>query len=72
MKQVFFLLSPEKRDSIVSAALAEYGLRLPIVARFVGTNKERGLEIVQGLPGVTYVDGLAGGVSAVCERTAPQ
>ncbi len=34
----------------------------PVIIRFEGTNKSAGLEILSGLEGVTYVDGLREGV----------
>ncbi len=37
----------------------------PIIVRFEGTNKDKGLEIIQGLKGVTYVDGLLSGVEEI-------
>lgn len=49
----------------IREALTEHGVSTPVVVRFEGTNKDKGLEILAGLDGVTYVDGLSSGVEAV-------
>lgn len=46
-------------------AVEKQGIDKPIVVRFEGTNKEKGLEIINGLKGVTYVDGLLSGVEEI-------
>lgn len=40
-------------------------LTKPVILRFEGTNKARGLEIISGIPGVTYADSLLEGVAAL-------
>ena len=41
-----------------------------IIIRFEGTNKEKGLEIIQGLENVVYADGLIAGVDELVKRRA--
>ena len=40
-------------------------LTKPVILRFEGTNKARGLEIISGIPGVTYADSLLEGVAVL-------
>lgn len=49
----------------IRAALEEHGIDRPVIVRFEGTNKDKGLEILSGLSGVTYVNGLEEGVEAL-------
>ncbi len=53
----------------IRKAVEELGVTKPIVVRFEGTNKEKGLEIIQGLPNVTFADGLREGVEVLYEHT---
>ena len=41
-------------------------LTKPVILRFEGTNKARGLEIISGIPGVAYADSLLEGVAVLC------
>ena len=45
-----------------------YGIEKPIIIRFEGTNKELGMQIIQGLKDVIFVDGLIQGVDALVSR----
>lgn len=45
-----------------------YHIEKPIVIRFEGTNKDKGLEIIQGLDNVIYADGLIQGVDELVKR----
>lgn len=45
-----------------------YNIKQPMVIRFEGTNKARGLEIIEGLENVTYVDGLLAGVEVLANE----
>lgn len=45
-----------------------YGIEKPIVIRFEGTNKDKGLEIIKGLDNVIYADGLIQGVDELVKR----
>lgn len=45
-----------------------YNIKQPMVIRFEGTNKAKGLEIIEGLDGVTYVDGLLAGVEVLANE----
>lgn len=45
-----------------------YGINKPIVVRFEGTNKDKGLEIIRGLENVIYADGLIQGVEELVKR----
>ena len=45
-----------------------YGIDKPIVVRFEGTNKDKGLEIINGLENVIYADGLIQGVEELVKR----
>ena len=45
-----------------------YDIKQPMVIRFEGTNKAKGLEIIEGLEGVTYVDGLLAGVEVLANE----
>lgn len=45
-----------------------YGIDKPIIVRFEGTNKEKGLEIIEGLKNVIYADGLIQGVDELVKR----
>lgn len=46
-------------------AMVNQKITRPIIARFEGTNKAKGLEIVEGLEGLTCVDGLHAGVDEI-------
>lgn len=52
----------------VRLAKETYGIDKPIVIRFEGTNKDKGLEIIQGLDNVIYADGLIQGVEELVKR----
>lgn len=52
----------------IRAAVEEHNIGKPVVARFEGTNKEKGLAILADVGGVTYVDGLAEGVEVIAEQ----
>lgn len=52
----------------VRAAKEQYGIEKPIIIRFEGTNKEKGMQIIQGLENVIFVDGLIQGVDALVSR----
>lgn len=45
-----------------------YAIKKPIIVRFEGTNKELGLQIIQGLDNVIYADGLIQGVNELVKR----
>ncbi len=45
-----------------------YDIKQPMVIRFEGTNKAKGLEIIEGLENVTYVDGLLAGVEVLANE----
>ena len=45
-----------------------YAIEKPIIVRFEGTNKELGLQIIQGLDNVIYADGLIQGVNELVKR----
>ncbi len=45
-----------------------YNIKQPMVIRFEGTNKAKGLEIIDGLENVTYVDGLLAGVEVLANE----
>ncbi len=47
----------------VRKAYEEGNLTKPVIIRFEGTNKAKGLEIISGIPGVTYADSLLEGVA---------
>lgn len=49
----------------IRKAVEELGITKPIIVRFEGTNKDIGLEIINGLENVTYVDGLLSGVEEI-------
>lgn len=49
-----------------------YDIRQPMVIRFEGTNKDKGLEIINGLGNVTYVDGLLAGVEVLANEYSRQ
>ncbi len=45
-----------------------FHVKQPMVIRFEGTNKDKGLEIINGLDNVTYVDGLLAGVEVLANE----
>ncbi len=45
-------------------------LTKPVIIRFEGTNKAKGLDIISGIPGVAYADGLIEGVAKLKEEAA--
>lgn len=45
-----------------------FNIKKPMVIRFEGTNKDKGLEIIHGLDNVTYVDGLLAGVEVLANE----
>jgi len=49
----------------IRKAYEEGNLTKPVIIRFEGTNKAKGLEIISGIPGVTYADSLLEGVAAL-------
>ena len=49
-----------------------YDIKQPMVIRFEGTNKDKGLEIISGLGNVTYVDGLLAGVEVLANEYSRQ
>ena len=49
-----------------------YDIKQPMVIRFEGTNKDKGLEIINGLGNVTYVDGLLAGVEVLANEYSRQ
>lgn len=49
-----------------------YVIKQPMVIRFEGTNKDKGLEIINGLGNVTYVDGLLAGVEVLANEYSRQ
>lgn len=49
----------------IRAAIEQYRIEKPVIVRFEGTNKDKGLEILNGLTGVIYVNGLAEGVGVL-------
>jgi len=51
----------------IQRAVSEYGLSLPVVVRFEGTNKQKGLEIVEDIQGVRFADNLPTAVAAIVE-----
>jgi len=51
----------------IECAVSEYGIGLPVVARFEGTNKQKGLEIVEGIENVRFADNLPLAVAAIVE-----
>lgn len=52
----------------IRLAKTEYKIELPIIVRFEGTNKEKGLEIIAGLDNVIFADGLIAGVDELVKR----
>lgn len=52
----------------IRLAKTEYNIRLPIIVRFEGTNKEKGLQIIAGLDNVVFADGLIAGVDELVKR----
>ena len=54
----------------IRLAKEQYGINKLIIIRFEGTNKEKGLEIIQGLENVVYADGLIAGVDELVKRRA--
>ncbi len=51
----------------IRKAYDEGNLTKPVIIRFEGTNKAKGLEIISGIPGVTYADSLLEGVAVLSE-----
>ncbi len=49
----------------IHLAVKEDGVTHPVVVRFEGTNKDKGLEIISDLDNVIYADGLISGVDAI-------
>lgn len=49
----------------IHLAVTEDGVTHPVVVRFEGTNKDKGLEIIHDLDNVIYADGLISGVEAI-------
>lgn len=49
----------------IQKAYEEGNLTKPVVIRFEGTNKAKGLEIISNIPGVKYADGLLEGVDVL-------
>ena len=49
----------------IHLAVTEDGVTHPVVVRFEGTNKDKGLEIINDLTNVIYADGLISGVDAI-------
>ena len=49
----------------IRGAVEKLGVTRPIVVRFEGTNKAKGLEIIEGLANVTFADSLHEGEEAV-------
>ena len=49
----------------IHLAVTEDGVTHPVVVRFEGTNKDKGLEIIHDLTNVIYADGLISGVDAI-------
>ncbi len=49
----------------IRAAISKYNIEKRIIIRLEGTNKLKGLEILNGLTGVVNVDGLSEGVGAL-------
>ena len=54
----------------IRLAKEQDGINKLIIIRFEGTNKEKGLEIIQGLENVVYADGLIAGVDELVKRRA--
>ena len=52
----------------IRLAKENYEIDKPIIVRFEGTNKDRGLEIIKGLKNVIYADGLIQGVEELAKR----
>ena len=52
----------------IRLAKTEYRVELPIIVRFEGTNKEKGLEISADLDNVIFADGLIAGVDELVKR----
>jgi len=52
----------------IKLAIETYHINKPIIVRFEGTNKEKGLEILKDLDKVTYVNGLLEGVSEIVRQ----
>ncbi len=46
-------------------AILKYSIKKRIIIRFEGTNKQKGIEILDRLPGVVFTDGLSEGVAAL-------
>ena len=51
----------------IKGAIETYGVKVPVIVRFEGTNKEIALETIKTLPNVINVDGLISGVEALCK-----
>jgi succinyl-CoA synthetase beta subunit len=52
----------------IKLAIENYGIEKPVIVRFEGTNKDKGLEILSNLKQVTYVPGLLEGVSELVKQ----
>lgn len=52
----------------IRLAKETYEIDKPIIVRFEGTNKDKGLEIIEGLEDVIYADGLIQGVDELVKR----
>lgn len=52
----------------IKLAIEEYGISKPVIVRFEGTNKDKGLEILRQLSSVTYVAGLLEGVQELTKQ----
>lgn len=52
----------------IRLAVKEFGITKPIVTRFEGTNKEKGLAIISNLANVVYADNLLSGVNKIKRR----
>lgn len=52
----------------IKLSVEEYGITKPVIVRFEGTNKDKGLELIKDLNSVTYVSGLLEGVSELMKQ----
>ena len=52
----------------IRAAIEDHAIDRPVIVRFEGTNKDKGLEILSGVGGVQYVDGLVPGVEVLAAQ----
>lgn len=60
----------EVAGGVRDAMAARPGETRPVIIRFEGTHKQAGIAMLREIPGVRYVEGLAGGVAALYERRA--